>query len=144
MVVRPGRVTDLDALVPLIREFCEIDGHPYDEQGVRGALEPLLGGDQHGVVWLAERDGLVAGYAVVTWGYSLESGGPDALLDELYVRARGNGIGRALMDALLDDCAVRGCRRMFLETEVDNARARRFYGTLGFQQEDSVWMSRTL
>src|SRR5215831_21117200 len=120
MLVRPGRVTDLDAIVPLVREFCEVDGHPYDEALVRGALGPLLTSDQHGVVWLAVEDDGVAGYAVVTWGYSLESGGRDALLDELYVRARGNGVGAALMDALLADCTARGLRRMFLETETGN------------------------
>lgn len=27
------------------------------------------------------------GYAIVTWGYSLESGGREALLDEIYLKA---------------------------------------------------------
>src|SRR5262245_11342731 len=111
MVVRPGRVTDLEAIVPLVQEFCAVDGHPYDEALVRGALGPLLASDQHGVVWLAVQDEAVAGYAVVTWGYSLESGGRDALLDELYVRARRKGVGGALMEALLADCTARGLRR---------------------------------
>src|SRR5262245_26499156 len=138
MEVRPGRATDLDALVPLVREFCEIDGHLYDDGLVRGALVPLLANDLYGVVWIATQEGQLAGYAVVTWGYSLESGGRDALLDELYVRARGTGIGRVLMDAMLVDCAARGLRRMFLETEADNGRARAFYQALGFQPENSI------
>jgi GNAT superfamily N-acetyltransferase len=144
MIVRPGRDTDLDALVPLVREFCEIDGHPYDETHVRDALGPLLASDRHGIVWLALHDDGLAGYAVVTWGYSLESGGRDALLDELYVRVRGNGVGGALMEALLAECTARGLRRMFLETETGNDGARRFYRSLGFDEEDSIWMSRTL
>jgi ribosomal protein S18 acetylase RimI-like enzyme len=33
---------------------------------------------------------------------------------------------------------------MFLETETGNDGARRFYRSLGFDEEDSIWMSRTL
>ncbi|MEE4190852.1 MAG: GNAT family N-acetyltransferase [Halieaceae bacterium] len=135
--LRPAGTGDEAALLALIREFYTIDHHSYDEPLLRKALTPLLEGDEHGVVWLLE-DG--SGYAVVTWSYSLESGGREALLDEIYVRNRESGTGGRLLQAILADLRERGLRRMFLETERHNKRVRRFYARHGFTEEDSVWM----
>ena len=139
---RRADLSDLDDLVVLIREFCEADHHPFDEATVRSALRPLLEDDQYGLVWAVGRP--AEGYAVVTWGYSLESGGRDALLDEIYFRQRNRGQGSALVRALIDDLEARGMNRVFLETEHHNDAVRRFYARHGFQTEDSIWMSRKL
>jgi ribosomal protein S18 acetylase RimI-like enzyme len=54
--------------------------------------------------------------------------------------AAGQRVGRRLMEAVLDEVLARGMRRLFLETETSNQRARVFYERLGFTTEDSVWM----
>jgi GNAT superfamily N-acetyltransferase len=131
---------DLDLLLPLVREYCLLDRHPYDGERVRRALVPLLADDTHGLVWLIGEP--PQGYAVVTWSYSLESGGRDGLLDELYVRERGRGRGSAAVRAILDELSSLGIRRVFLETEDHNEAARRFYRRLGFREEPSTWMLR--
>lgn len=131
---------DLADLLGLVREFCEADRHPFDEAHVRGALIPLLESDRHGLVWLVGQP--PEGYAVVTWGYSLESGGADALLDEIYLRERGNGQGSDLLRHLLQDLETRGLKRVFLETERHNDAVRRFYARHGFEEADSIWMSK--
>ena len=105
------------------------------------ALVPLLEDDAHGVVYLVDNE---QGYVVITWGYSLESGGREALIDEIYLRRRGEGLGSKVMDALFDDMAARGVVTMFLETETHNRRARRFYARQGFVEDDSIWMSRQI
>lgn len=146
--IRRAAPSDEDRLLVLIREFYEIDRHEYDEARVRAALAPLLSGDDLGQVWLISGGpggaGDPVGYAVVTWGYSLESGGRDALLDEIYVRDRGRGIGARAMEEVLAASAAAGATRMFLETEAHNERVRGFYRSLGFVADDSVWMSREL
>jgi GNAT superfamily N-acetyltransferase len=130
--------------VALVDRFYGIDHHPFDESRVRSALGPLLVDDRTGLVWLIEVDEGTAGYAVVTWGHSLESGGRDALLDELFVADPGHGVGHAAMAEILTACTRHGARRVFLETERPNQRARRFYARLGFETDDSIWMSRWL
>jgi GNAT superfamily N-acetyltransferase len=137
---------DLPVLLPLVADFCGLDHHPYDESRVTHALAPLLADDTFGQVWLVRppAGGPPVGYAVVTWGYSLESGGREALLDEIFVRERSRGIGAAALGELLDACRAQGIRRMFLETEAHNTRVRRFYARHGFDVEDSIWMSATL
>lgn len=136
---------DLAALLALVREFCAADRHDYDDERVRRALGPLLAGDEHGQVWLASPGGgAPCGYAVVTWGWSLESGGREALLDEIYVRKRGGGLGGELLTHAVRAAAAAGASTMFLETEAHNERVRGFYARHGFAAEDSVWMSRSI
>lgn len=133
---------DLPVLLTLVAEFYRIDGHPFDEPAVRRALAPLLAGDEVGQVHLiCTPAGEADGYAVLTWGYSLESGGREGLVDELYVRGRGTGLGGRALEELLLQARRAGCRVVFLETEAHNARVRGFYGRHGFTVQDSVWMS---
>jgi GNAT superfamily N-acetyltransferase len=133
---------DLESLLELIREFYEIDHHEFDLRRLQDSLPLLLDSDEYGVVWKVVAP--AQGYAVVTWGYSLESGGREALIDEIYLRQRGTGLGTRLLLHILDDCRHRGIVRVFLETESHNARVREFYGRVGFEEDDSIWMSLRL
>lgn len=144
ITLRPGTTADLDAVLRLVREFCEVDGHDYEEGRIRGALVPLLASTQFGFVLVAEQDGALVAYAVLTWGYSLEIGGVEAVLDEFYVRERGRGLGGAMIEDVVRLAKQFGVRRVFLETERPNTRVRRLYARHGFSTEDSIWMSRTL
>jgi GNAT superfamily N-acetyltransferase len=141
MITR-ARSQDLPLVLAMSAEFNEIDGHSYDESRVRASLAPLLRDDDLGVVYLVGEPPV--GYAVVTWGYSIESGGRDALVDEIYVRARGEGIGGAALAEIMEDLRLRGLKRVFLETERANAKVRAFYARHGFKEDDSIWMSRDL
>lgn len=139
-MIRTASRDDEGALLELIAEFYEIDGHPFVFETVRTGLGPLLDSDRYGMVLVADDGDGVIGYAAVVWSYSIESGGPDALLDEIYVRRRGAGVGRRLMERIFEEVRARGMRRIFLETEPSNERGRSFYRRLGFEVEDSVWM----
>jgi GNAT superfamily N-acetyltransferase len=141
-MIRRGRLDDLDLLAKFSAEFNEVDGHDHDEARVRAALTPLLRNDELGIVYLFGEP--PNGYAVVTWGYSIESGGRDALLDEIYLRPRGQGLGGAAFEEVLDDLRRRGIPRIFLETERPNTKVRTFYARHGFEEDDSIWMSRKL
>ena len=141
IVLQRARMEHLPLMLTLVSEFCVTDQHTFDPDRVTRALVPLLEDDAHGVVYLADNE---QGYVVITWGYSLESGGREALIDEIYLRRRGEGLGSKVMDALFDDMAARGVVTMFLETETHNRRARRFYARQGFVEDDSIWMSRQI
>jgi len=143
VTIRRAGPGDLAVLLPLIAGFYAVDHHEYDEQTVTDALGPLLADDTYGLVLLAVAADPV-GYAVLTWGYGLESGGREAVLDELYVRDRGYGIGALLLTTTLDAARDAGVRHIYLETESHNARARAFYARHGLTEDDSIWMSRSL
>jgi GNAT superfamily N-acetyltransferase len=147
VAIRRATAGDLGSVLAMVREFCEEEGRRYDEGHVRPALEPLLPDDTLGQVWLAGHrvDGDL-GYAVLTWGWGLESGGREGLVDELFVAAgwRGHGVGGLLLDRVREEARIAGCRTLFLETERANDAARRLYRRHGLVEEDSVWMRAEL
>lgn len=137
--IRRAAPPDIDLLVELHRDFCAADDHPFDATRARRAFVPLLDSDTHGVVWLVDEP---AAYAVVTWGWSIEAGGAEAVLDEIFVSRRDAGVGSTLIERLVDDTRRRGAARIFLETERHNERVRALYRRHGFVEDDSIWMSR--
>src|SRR5918996_6338733 len=90
--VGPG---DRAALEPLVRAYYAEDGLAFDQRRQGAALTALLAGDPLCLAWLVRLAGESVGYVVVSLGFSLESGGRDGFIDELYIApaARGGGIG---------------------------------------------------
>jgi GNAT superfamily N-acetyltransferase len=135
--IRRARSVDGAALVELQREFYREDRITHAAANAR-ALHRLLRSPQAGVVWVIEarsgREWGPIGYVVLTLGFSLERGGRDAFIDELYVRPehRGRGVG-ALAVVTAEAVARRlGVRAVHLEVDTGNDRARRLYERIGF------------
>jgi ribosomal protein S18 acetylase RimI-like enzyme len=146
MALRPARPDDLDALLPLLRDFCAEDGHPFDEGPARAALEGLLRDARHGRAFLIEDQGRLAGYLVVTFGYSIEFRGCDAFVDELYVIPghRGRGLGREALRTAEACCREADARALHLEVGRDNGPAQQLYRSWGFADRSSYLMSKQL
>ena len=144
MHVRLATLDDVPGVLALVAGYCAADDHVYDEARVRPALEDLIANPSYGQVLVAEHDEHLHGYGVLTWGYGLESGAIEALLDELYVQPQGEGIGALLLDSVIEAARSHGARVMFLETEAPNGGARDFYARHGFELQTSIWMSRRL
>ncbi|MGH3380031.1 MAG: GNAT family N-acetyltransferase [Actinoallomurus sp.] len=103
---------------------------------------------------LAEHDGEAVGMAV--YGPDREVAGaehavagvePDARTAELYViyvlpRYWSRGVGRPLMDRVLDDVRAGGYARLALWVLAANDRARRFYERYGFAVTDKTIAER--
>lgn len=101
----------------------------------RGAIRLLLAGtDPDGLALLSFRD-------------TIWHEGPAALLEELYVvpDRRGQGIGRALMEAVLELAQQAGSAWIEVTTGESDREARRLYESLGFTNiEDSSDRPRML
>jgi ribosomal protein S18 acetylase RimI-like enzyme len=78
------------------------------------------------------------GFAQLRFRLSLYDPGPDACLEELWVRphARGTGLGRALLEAAMDLARSRGATRIDLNTSVDDEAARALYAKCGFTNHE--------
>jgi GNAT superfamily N-acetyltransferase len=81
--------------------------------------------------YVAEQDGEVIGFATVVLHDFTWSNTPAGLLHDLFVRpdVRGGGIGRALIDHVIDHGRAEGWSRVYWMTKEDNATARRLYDT---------------
>jgi GNAT superfamily N-acetyltransferase len=132
------RVADGDStelLLVLMEEFYAYGAIAYDPAVARRALAELLATPSLGVVWLVESESQPIGYAVVAFGFSLELGGRDAILDELYVREpyRGKGVGRSVLCVVEETCRERGVRALHVEVDETDERAQGFYASAGFR-----------
>jgi ribosomal protein S18 acetylase RimI-like enzyme len=105
----------------------------------------LLEGSPHGAIYLVGPGRAPIGYAIVSFGWSVEFGGMDGFIDEVYIRpgVRGRGIGTEVLESLPKALAGAGLRALHLEVDRDNEKARALYAKLNFQpRERYMLMSR--
>ena len=135
---------DIETLLGLMRGLYEHDGDDFDPVAHRAALAGLLAYPEYGQVWVVEDDGAVVGYAVLTFGYSLEYRGRDALVDELFLveSHRGRGLGMTTLAFLEDECRRQGIAALHLEVARHNARAQVVYRAAGFFSHDRMLMTK--
>jgi GNAT superfamily N-acetyltransferase len=78
---------------------------------------------------LACVDGVPQGFAIHQHHPSTWVMGDDGYLEDLFVapKARGRGLGRALIEDLIAIGRSRGWRRLYWLTEIENASARHLY-----------------
>ncbi|MFO1101519.1 MAG: GNAT family N-acetyltransferase [Methylocystis sp.] len=94
---------------------------------------------------IAEIDGRVAGFTVSALHESSWTTSPVCYLEDLFVDPsfRGAGVGRALIQDLIDLGRARGWSRLYWHTQADNQRARRLYDAF-IEADDFVRYRLTL
>ena len=146
----PGNATfrlatpaDRTVLGEMIREYYVYDQHEIDDEVIESALDGALVENHHIRIWIIEVEGHAAGYLAVAIGFTIEAGGNDGFLDELYLREpyRGRGMGRQAVEFAIAACPSLGIRRLSLEVERHNTRAKRLYEEIGFFAHDRILMS---
>jgi GNAT superfamily N-acetyltransferase len=127
------------------RYYAE-DGYPFAEVDVRASLSRLIAEPARGQAWVLDEQGRLDGYAILTLGYSLEYGGLDAFVDELYVTPgrRGRGLGGQALELAERECLRRGVRALHLEVEHDKRQAQELYRRWGFADHRRYLMTKRL
>jgi len=113
-----------------VAAILEIERAAFSDPWSARSFEEVLA---HGAVFFvcARRDGTaVAGY-VVAWFAADEGEIANLAVDP---NAWGAGVGRALLDAALDEARRRETSAVYLEVRDSNDRARRLYRSRGFEE----------
>jgi GNAT superfamily N-acetyltransferase len=142
-----AEATDYDTVYELVSEFHATENIQLASPVRASAVRALLGNDILGNIWLINGDGACAGYIALGIGFSLEFGGRDAFIDELYLRApyRAQGGGRFAIESVIQFATRRGIKALHLEVERGKTNARRLYASCGLiAREDYVLMSADL
>lgn len=144
--IRTATVGDLDRLVELSRDYYADDGYPHDIAVARAAFARLISDDRLGLVLVTTHADRVTGYLVITLGFSLEYGGTDAFIDEVYLEpaARGRRLGTMAFELAEEWCRSRGVRALHLEVEHDKPDAHRLYHRLGYDDNRRQLMTKRL
>ncbi|MBZ0319305.1 MAG: GNAT family N-acetyltransferase [Anaerolineae bacterium] len=135
-----GTPTHLEYFIPLIRAYYAYDGHGFDEGHVRRTLADFLNHPDYGRAYLIADSDAWVGYFILTFGYSLEFGGRDAFIDEIYLTEshRGQGVGRQTIAFILEQARAIGIKAVHLEVMPQNTRAHRFYLQVGFENRGQL------
>lgn len=133
---------DLDTLVPMVAALHASEGLNTDDAHRRAALTPLLEGSPHGAVWLIGPRRAPVGYVVVAFGWSIEFGGLDGIVDELFIRpaVRGRGMGSEALNTLATNLKAAGVRALHLEVDCANEATMRLYRRCGFAPRDGYML----
>jgi len=135
MRVRRARPED-EAAVAALMEQLESTVHSVVAPGLKARFVQMLTLDHH-AVWVAEDEGRVVGLVTASLRPTLYHSGPSALIDELVVdaNARGQGVGRALIEAVVTWALQRGASEVEVSTGMDNEAAQALYQRCGFRVE---------
>lgn len=125
VVLRPMTEADLDEVVEL--EYRVFGGEAWTRQMLAAELVQQPASRYYLV---ADDKGQVAGYA----GLLAAGGQADVVTIAVAAERWGQGIGSALLEALLGEAAGRGCREVFLEVRTDNRRAQELYRRYQFTE----------
>jgi ribosomal protein S18 acetylase RimI-like enzyme len=134
--VRPAETADAERIGRLLHDFnTEFDDVTPGPRALAERIRQLLAaGDTTVLLAGARPDALaVLRFRPAIWTDSLE-----CYLAELYVvpERRGQGLGRALMEAAMNTARVRGATYMDLNTGEDDVAARALYESLGFSNRE--------
>ena len=142
-LAQPGNT---ELLLAFMRQLYALDGYPFEEVVARTALEGIVRDPGLGRVWVIERGEEAIGYLVLTFGYSLEYGGRDAFVDELFVAAdqRQRGVGTRAIEFAAEQCRALGVRALHLEVERANTTAQALYRKVGFEDHDRYLLTRRI
>lgn len=140
---RFGEASDVNGLLPLMKDFYAFGRLPYDAVRQRSLLLQLIADRNLGRLLLFEDSARLVGYMVLGFGFSLEFHGCDCFIDEFYVSPeyRSRGIGRAAVEFALGVCRESGIKAVHLEADHVNLRGHDYYKRLGFRDHERHLMT---
>ena len=130
LTIRDAEARDADAISALLGQL----GYPATAEALPPRLERLQIVGDRAVV--ADLDGAVVGLAQLHVSPTLEYERPAAKLAALVVDAshRGEGVGRALVEAMEAEARARRCELLFLTTAARREDAHEFYLRVGLEE----------
>jgi ribosomal protein S18 acetylase RimI-like enzyme len=145
--IREASLADVPNLLRMMRRLAlQEPALPFDEQAVTGAFALFFSSPEFGRAWQIYRGEELAGYVILTLGFSFEYRGRDAFIDELYIeeKFRGRGLGRQAMEFVAERARELGVNAIHLEVDRQNEPALALYQRTGYVDHDRYLMTKWL
>lgn len=134
-MIRKITVSDRETFLAFAKAFYASDAvlHPVPQAYHEATFDEMMRSEDYAIGYIFELDNKPVGYALLAKTFSQEAGGFVLWIEELYIlpEYRSRGLGRAFLNMLREDPGP-GVKRLRLEVEAENRRARRLYEALGF------------
>jgi diamine N-acetyltransferase len=144
---REATAADVPALLPMMRNLAlQEPATPFDERSITAAWQQFFSSAEFGRAWLFYVSDELAGYVILTLGYSFEYRGRDAFIDELYVeeRFRKQGFGRRAMEFVEGRARELGVNAIHLEVDPENEPGLGLYRRTGYIDHERHLMTKWL
>lgn len=142
-MIRSVEEKDREIYLEMTEEFYSSDAvlHPIPRSYCEAAWDEMMRSEDYVKGYILELDGKTAGYALASFTFSQEAGGLAVWLEELYIRPefRCHGLGKEFF-AYVDEVIAPKVKRIRLEIEPDNLRARKLYVAMGYEDLDYAQM----
>jgi GNAT superfamily N-acetyltransferase len=141
----PVNGPDLPLLERLVRAYYLEDGHTFREDRQPAALTALVADEPLCRAWLIRLEARPVGYVVLALTFSVEAGGREACVDELYLmpEVRNQGLGSRALAMVEAEARALAVQRIFLEVQRGN-RVIGLYRRAGYVDHDRSLMSKFL
>jgi GNAT superfamily N-acetyltransferase len=139
-VAVPGDVPRLVELLGML--FAQEHELSPDSGKQRRALELILADPSRARIYVARQGGKAIAMAALHFSISTAEGGKVAGLEDCIVHPehRRKGIGKALLEYVIEQARAEGVLRVMLLTDGDNARAQALYRKMGFAPSSMLAM----
>ena len=138
---------DIEKLLPMVAALHEETGVPSNDDHRREAVVPLLEGAPHGAIWLIGPRRAPVGYICVSFGWSIEFGGLEGRIIEVFVRhaVRGRGMGTEAVYDIAKALKQGGVNALHLQVAPEDERNRRLFARAHFvERTDELLMTLPL
>jgi len=128
--IRLAEEADFERLIELIGEFAEFEHHP---EAMLNSVERMKREQEYFSCFVAETvNRKIVGYAAWFFAYYTWTG-KALYIDDLYVQEefRGMGIGKMLMNQVIEFAAGTGCHKIRWQVSDWNRKARDMYHSMG-------------
>ena len=145
-MIERALMSDLDAILALMRQLSAYERLTFDLDKARAAMSELLAVQELGAVWVLRDETRLLGYLALCLGFSLEAGGRDAFIDEIYVAEpfRNRGWGTKMIETAIRAAREAGVVAVHLGVQHTNANAMRLYRRLGFEPVLATVLTRRI
>ena len=139
--IEPIAASELETLLPLIaayQRFYEVA--EVDDERNRAFFSSFVAPSEDGLLLGAWRDERLVGYACLYWTFTSLVPAETVLMNDLYVEpdVRGEGVGRALIEASATVARERGAHHLEWATAPSNVAAQRLYDSTGAERSEWV------
>jgi GNAT superfamily N-acetyltransferase len=139
--IEPVSQVQLKRLLSLIaayQRFYEVE--EIDDERNRAFFSRFIAPSEDGMLLGAWREGELLGYACLYWHFTSLVPAETVLMNDLYVdpASRGEGVGRALIEASAAVARERGANHLEWATAPDNETAQRLYDSTGAERSEWV------
>lgn len=136
MEILHATMDELEDVTVLFDEYRQFYGLESDISSAKVFIQ-LRMALKESIIFIAVENGKSMGFAQLYPTFSSIALQRAYILNDIYVtdEARGQGVGKALMEKVFQYCEQQSARYVTLQTSADNVHARKLYENLNMKQD---------